>query len=195
MDKPVETPEVSPVVSPATASKPHFNWARLVIWGGLLLFLTVLGVALLRTQQGQPKPGQKAPAFSLTTFEGQQVSLKDLKGKVVLLNFWASWCVTCKDEAAYLEQAWQKYRPGNQVIFLGVAWTDTDSKAKDYIKNYGISYQNGPDLGTHISQSYRITGVPETYVIDKNGVLVDVHLVPFASTSEITGIIDPLLKP
>ena len=92
------------VETPAVTSKFHISWARLVIWGGLLLLLAILGVALLRTQQGQPKPGQKAPAFNLTTFEGQQISLKSLKGKVVLLNFWASWCVTCKDEAPYLEQ-------------------------------------------------------------------------------------------
>ncbi len=187
MDQPIETPAVTP--------KPHISWGRLVIWGGLFLLLVILGVALLRTQQGQPRPGQKAPAFSLTTFEGQQINLKELKGKVVLLNFWASWCVTCKDEAPFLEQAWQQYRPGNEVVFLGVAWTDTDSKAKEYIQNFGITYRNGPDLGTRISQSYRITGVPETYIIDRNGVLVDVHLIPFSSTREITAIIDPLLKP
>jgi len=184
-----------PVETPVATSKLHFSWGRLAIWGSLFLLLIILGVALMRTQQGQPRPGQKAPGFSLTTFAGQQITLKELKGKVVLLNFWASWCVTCKDEAAYLEQAWQQYRSGNEVVFLGVAWTDTDSKAKDYIQNFGISYLNGPDLGTRISQLYRITGVPETYVIDRNGVLVDVHLMPFSSTHEITGIIDPLLKP
>lgn len=183
------------VETPATTSKLHISWGRVVIWGGVLLLLAILGVALMRTQQGQPKRGQKAPAFTLNTFEGQQVSLKSLKGKVVLLNFWASWCVTCKDEAPYLEQAWQKYKSNDAVVFLGVAWTDTDAKAKDYIKNFGITYLNGPDLGTRISQVYRITGVPETYIIDRNGVLVDVHLIPFSSTSEITGIIDPLLSP
>jgi len=81
------------------------------------------------------------------------------------------------------------------VVFLGVAWTDTDAKAKEYIARYRISYHNGPDLRTRISQTYRITGVPETYIIDRNGVLADVHLVPFSSTREITAIIDPLLNP
>ncbi len=183
------------IETPAATPKRHFAWGRLAIWGGLFLLLVVIGIALLRTQQGQPRPGQKAPAFTLTTFEGTRVTLRELKGKVILLNFWASWCVTCKDEAAFLEQAWQKYSARSDVVFLGVAWTDTDSKAKDYIKNYGITYLNGPDLGTRISQTYRITGVPETYIIDRNGVLVDVHLIPFSSTGEITGIIDPLLSP
>jgi cytochrome c biogenesis protein CcmG/thiol:disulfide interchange protein DsbE len=167
----------------------------LIAWGGLLLLLVVLGVALLRTQQGQPRPGQTAPAFTLTTFDGQQTSLESLQGKVILLNFWASWCITCRDEAPYLEQAWQQYQSRDDVVFLGVAWTDTDSKAKAYIREFGITYRNGPDLRTRISQTYRITGVPETYIIDRNGVIVDVHLVPFSSTREITDLIDPLLTP
>jgi cytochrome c biogenesis protein CcmG, thiol:disulfide interchange protein DsbE len=187
MDQTVETP--------AVARKSRIPWGRIAVWGGLLLLLVVLGVALLRKQQGQPRPGQKAPGFNLTTFEGQQISLDDLKGKVVLLNFWASWCITCKDEAPYLEQVWQQYSSRDDVVFLGVAWTDTDSKAKGYIQNFNITYLNGPDLGTRISQTYRITGVPETYIIDRNGVLVDVHLVPFSSKHEITAIIDPLINP
>lgn len=175
--------------------KSRFSWGRLVVWGGLIALLIILGVALLRTQEGQPNPGQTAPTFTLTTFDGKDISLESLKGKVVLLNFWASWCITCKDEAAFLEQAWQQYSARGDVVFLGVAWTDTDSKAKDYIARYNISYQNGPDLGTRISQRYRITGVPETYIIGRDGVLADVHLVPFISKQEITSIIDPLLTP
>jgi cytochrome c biogenesis protein CcmG/thiol:disulfide interchange protein DsbE len=184
-----------PVEVPTKNQKSRPSWGHIIAWGGLLILLIVLGVALLRTQQGQPRPGQKAPAFTLTTFDGRQISLESLQGKVVVLNFWASWCITCKDEATFLEAAWQQYRSRDDVIFLGVAWTDTDSKAKDYIAQYGISYLNGPDLRTRISQTYRITGVPETYIIDSDGMLVDVHLVPFASAREITAIIDPLLKP
>jgi cytochrome c biogenesis protein CcmG/thiol:disulfide interchange protein DsbE len=183
------------VETSAAARKTRISWGRLAAWGGLLLLLIVLGVALMRTQQGQPRPGQKAPAFTLTTFDDQQVSLESLQGKVVVLNFWASWCITCKDEAAYLEEAWQQYRSRDDVVFLGVAWTDTDAKAKEYLARYRISYQNGPDLGTRISQKYRITGVPETYIIDRNGVLADVHLVPFSSRREINALIDPLLSP
>ena len=184
-----------PVEGTTPTRKSRLSWGRLAVWGGLLALLVILGVALLRTQQGQPGPGQRAPSFTLTTFDGAQISSESLQGKVVLLNFWASWCVTCKDEAVFLEQAWQQYRSRGDVVFLGVAWTDVDSKALGYIDHYGITYQNGPDLGTRISQHYRITGVPETYIIDRNGVLADVHLIPFSSTHEITSIIDPLLTP
>ena len=96
--------EQSVEVSTPAQKKSWFSWGRLAVWGGLIALLIILGVALLRTQQGQPNPGQKAPTFTLTTFEGKEVSLESLKGKVVLLNFWASWCITCKDEAAFLEQ-------------------------------------------------------------------------------------------
>ncbi len=184
-----------PVQATIPSRKPRISWGRLAAWVGVLALLIIVGLALKRTQQGQPRSGQKAPAFTLTTFDGSQVSLASLKGKVVLVNFWASWCITCRDEAAFLEQAWQQYRSRNDVVFLGVAWTDTDSKAKEYINQYGISYPNGPDLRTRISQNYRITGVPETYIINRDGMLVAVHLMPFASKQEITSIIDPLLTP
>jgi cytochrome c biogenesis protein CcmG/thiol:disulfide interchange protein DsbE len=113
----------------------------------------------------------------------------------VLVNFWASWCVTCKEEAGYLEEAWRYYQPGGEVVFLGVAWTDTDSKAMEYLKYYDITYTNGPDLGTRIAHRYRITGVPETFIIDRKGTLATVHLIPFASTAEVLSKIDPLLQP
>lgn len=183
------------VERPTVSNLSRIAWGRIVAWGGLLLLLIIIGVALLGTRQGQPRPGQRAPAFTLTTFEGQQISLEELKGKVVVLNFWASWCVTCKDEAIFLEEAWQEYRTRDDVVFLGVAWTDTDSKAKEYLSRYNISYPNGPDLGTRISQTYRITGVPETYIIDRNEVLAHVQLMPFSSTREITSIINQLLTP
>jgi cytochrome c biogenesis protein CcmG/thiol:disulfide interchange protein DsbE len=78
---------------------------------------------------------------------------------------------------------------------LGIAWTDTESASLGYISKFNITYPNGPDLGTTISQAYRTTGVPETYIIDKNGKLASVKLSPYTSLSEIQTAIDPLLTP
>jgi len=80
------------------------------------------------------------------------------------------------------------------VVFLGVAWTDTEKKSLGYIERFGITYPNGPDLGTRISQAYRTTGVPETYIIDRDGNLAYVKLSPFLSLQEIRMAIDPLLE-
>jgi len=135
-----------------------------------------------------------APDFSLTTFDGQEIRLSELKGKVVVLNFWASWCKPCEREAVDLETAWRYYQPSGDVVFLGVDWTDTEKKAEGYLAKFGITYPNGPDLGTRISQAYRTTGVPETYIIDRDGVLAYVKFSPFLSIDEIKSAIDPLME-
>ncbi len=152
-------------------------------------------MVLLRKQQGPVAVGKKPPAFTLTTFDGQQIGPAEMSGKVVLVNFWASWCKPCEQEAPDLESAWEYYQPRGDVLFLGIAWTDTESASLAYIDKFKITYPNGPDLGTTISQAYRITGVPETYIIDKNGILQYYKPSPFTSMAEIQGAIDPLLSP
>jgi cytochrome c biogenesis protein CcmG/thiol:disulfide interchange protein DsbE len=149
---------------------------------------------LLRNQEGPVTVGETAPNFTLTTFEGDQISLEDLKGKVVVLNFWASWCKPCEEEAAELETAWRIYQPRDDVVFLGVDYVDTETEAMVYLEKFDVTYPNGPDLRTQISQAFRIRGVPETYIIDRDGKLAAFKISPFLSLVEIQGMIDPLLE-
>jgi cytochrome c biogenesis protein CcmG, thiol:disulfide interchange protein DsbE len=174
-----------------TSSRPA--WGRIFAWGGLIVLLVVVAIGLLQTQQGPVGIGQRAPDFTLTTFDGEEISLSSLRGKVVMINFWASWCKPCEGEAPDLESAWRYYQPGGEVVFLGIDYVDTESEAMVYLQKFDITYPNGPDLGTRISQAYRTTGVPETYIIDKQGVLRYVKLSPI-SLSELRGAIDPLLE-
>lgn len=175
-----------------TARRPH--WGRIFVWVGVLGLLAILALGLRRAQQGPVSVGDKVPNFSLTTFEGEQIDLVDLQGNVVVLNFWASWCKPCEQEAADLETAWRYYQPRSDVIFLGVDYVDTEPEALKYLEKFDITYPNGPDLGTRISQAFRIRGVPETYIIDQGNVLRSVQIGPFSSLTQLQGMIEPLLE-
>lgn len=92
-----------------------------------------------------------------------------------------------------MEQAWEYYQPTGKVVFLGVDYVDTEPAARVFLKKFNATYPNGPDMGTAISQMFRIKGVPETYVIDTNGSLNYVKIGPFLRADEIKAIVDPLL--
>jgi cytochrome c biogenesis protein CcmG/thiol:disulfide interchange protein DsbE len=171
------------------------RWGRILAWVGLLTLLGIVGIGLIRAQEGPVGPGQRAPDFVLTTFDGEVISSADLEGKVVVLNFWASWCKPCESEAADLETAWRTYQSRGDVVFLGVDYVDTEPEAMVYLEKFDITYPNGPDLRTSISQAFRIRGVPETYIIDQDGVLSHTQIGPFTSLAQIQSVILPLLTP
>ena len=154
------------------------GWVRPLAYGRLLALLGLVGWGLVRAQAG-PREEGPAPDFSLTTFTGELVSLSALRGRVVVINFWASWCPPCREEAAYLERSWRAYRDQG-VVFIGVDYADTDREALAYIDEFDITYPNGPDIGTRISQAYRIQGVPETFFVAKDGTLRGVTIGPLA---------------
>ena len=175
-------------------------WAQIMIWVFLAGLLAIVAMGLNRAQQGTVQPGQVIDNFSLPLYSGYELagksatSIEELRGKVIVINFWASWCKPCEQEAAELQTAWQQYQPTGKVVFLGVDYVDTEPEARVYLKKFGITYANGPDLATRISQYFRIKGVPETYFIDRNGVLQYVQVGPFTSIDQIRAQIDPLLK-
>ena len=177
----------------ATSRRSFWGW--LLAWVGVIALLAVMALGLRRTQEGSITVGSAVPDFTLTTFDGGEITLSDLKGKVVVINFWASWCKPCEQEAADLETAWRLYEPRGDVVFIGVDYVDTEPEARRYLARFDITYPNGPDLRTRISQLFRTTGVPETYFIDKEGKLASIKISPFQNLQEITATVDALLEP
>lgn len=190
MEKTESTP------TPETRSTVRSLPAYVIVAAFALLigFLMLIGWGLNRAQQPPIQVGDMVPPFTLSTFDGKQVNLADLNGKVVVVNFWASWCKPCEQEAADMQTVWLNNQEKNQVIFLGVDWVDTEIPAKQYLEKFQITYSNGPDLRTTISQLFRIKGVPETYFIGKDGRLKDFQIGPFSSAAELQGKIDKLLQ-
>jgi cytochrome c biogenesis protein CcmG/thiol:disulfide interchange protein DsbE len=188
---------------PTTAPAPKRGvplWAQILVWVGLLGLLGVLAGGLLKAKNPILAVRSTVPNFTLPLFSGfeynaaSEVKLADLKGRVVVVNFWASWCQPCRTEAADLESAWQSYADKGQVVFLGVDYVDTEPEARSYMSDFKISYPNGPDMGTRISQLFnRNLGVPETYVVDQQGILRFIQIGPFQSVAEIQSAVDPLL--
>lgn len=138
-------------------------------------FLLTLGYAL--RSEFVSAVGSPAPDFTVSLFDGGELSLADQHGSVVVVNFWASWCSPCRDEAPALERVWGEYGDKG-VIFVGVNVKDVTDNARAFIEEFDITYPNGPDPYDRISKAYRVTGVPETFLIGKDGRLVEQYIGP-----------------
>lgn len=164
------------------------GWMTIGIWVGVFALLALTGWGLLQANATRPEAGQPAPDFDVEFFTGYEwenrpvANLSDLRGKVVVLNFWASWCVECRLEADMIENTWRKYAD-QDVVFLGVAYADVEPKSIEYLSEFNITYPNAPDLGTDIADMYEITGVPETFFIGKDGTIAHVQIGPLNQTT------------
>jgi cytochrome c biogenesis protein CcmG/thiol:disulfide interchange protein DsbE len=116
-----------------------------------------------------PLVGRPAAPFVLRTFDGRDLSLASLRGRVVVLNFWASWCYpACYEEAPALERSWRAYRD-REVSVVGVAIQDQPDAARKFIADFSLSFPNAPDPDGKVSVDYGVYGVPETFFIDRAG--------------------------
>jgi cytochrome c biogenesis protein CcmG/thiol:disulfide interchange protein DsbE len=122
-----------------------------------------------------PLLAKPAAPFTVTLFDGKKVALEDLRGKAVFLNFWASWCTPCRDEARDLEAAWQKVKDKDRV-FLGVALQDNDKDSRESLKEFEVTYPNGKDESGKIAVDYGTWGIPESFFIDPQGRITYKHV-------------------
>jgi cytochrome c biogenesis protein CcmG/thiol:disulfide interchange protein DsbE len=123
--------------------------------------------------------GSRAPSFRAPRFDGGVLSLEDLRGMGVVMNFWASWCPPCRAEARDLDATSRKYRDRG-IVFLGVdIEQDTWDDAREFLREYGISYTTIRDEPGEIARQYQLYGLPTTYFIDKDGVIRSKYVGPF----------------
>ena len=140
--------------------------------------LALLAYGFTTNPRDIPSPlvGRPASAFTLTTFDGAPVMLAALRGKVVVLNFWASWCnPACYDEAPVLERAWRTYRERG-VVVVGVDMQDTAEAARAFIERFGLTFANAPDPQGKVAVEYGVYGVPETFFVARDGTIRAKHV-------------------
>lgn len=173
------------------------NWKRVAVsFAFTLPVIALLAFGLTRDPNAidSPLPGRPAPDFSLPVFENGEgvVSLSDLRGEVVVLNFFASWCLECRYEHAALAMASSMYGPRG-VRFFGVLYNDTPEKGRRWIQQMGGQpYPALHDQGSRTAIDYGLYGVPETFIIDRNGLVVQKKIGPWVF-DELAGAIEKAL--
>jgi cytochrome c biogenesis protein CcmG/thiol:disulfide interchange protein DsbE len=159
--------------------EPKIIFQKLAIAIAAIILISFLGLLVWGLINKQPLTGlsgvtmvnRPAPDFTLKTFTGTTISLKSLIGKSVVINFWASWCPPCRLEAHLLERTWRAYK-NRGVVFIGVDIQDREEDALDYIREFDITYPNGPDTTGEISIDYGVSGIPVTFFVSRTGEII-----------------------
>ena len=145
-------------------------------------------ISIGRATDVRPRP---APDFVLTSFDGQRIQLSDYRGRIVVLNFWATWCPPCRVEAPVLQRAAERLESAG-VTILGIDVWDDQAAAIEFLDEMGVTYPNAEDATRLIPVEFGVTGLPETFVIDRKGVLVRRWMGPLTD-DELDALLAPVL--
>ena len=160
------------------------RWVALVLLAVVLLGLLAVQACTPSSQAvsiGQQEStigvnvGDRAPDFTLTDLDGNQVSLSDFRGKVVFINFWATWCPPCRAEMPEIEALYQQYKT-KDVVVIGVDILETDDKVRQFVERGGYSWIFVIDSTGTVSANYNINAIPTSYFIDREGIIRAVNI-------------------
>jgi len=157
----------------------------------VVAFLIAIGMGTYK-RTDVPTPGKKVPDFTAPLLVGEgDLTLSDLAGKPVVLNFWASWCAPCEDEAPLFKRAHEEY--GDRIAFLGVDIRDAHSDALEFVEDHGLTFPSVRDETMMVYADYGLTGQPETFFIDAEGVLVE-HVPGPVDEESLFQMLDVLVR-
>lgn len=153
------------------------KWRYVFPIAAVLGLLALLAYGFTRDPREIKSPliGKLAPPFTLSLFDGGRFDLESHRGKVIVVSFWASWCVPCREEAPLLEAAWRAYREQG-VVFVGVNVQDQEDAARQFIQEFRFTFPNGPDRGSRIAVDYGVYGIPELFFLDGTGRITYKHI-------------------
>ncbi len=156
---------------PAAPKRTPGSWLKICLIVGPAAAIVALLVWATFAEGRAPQPGDAAPAFTAERLDGSgTLSFDDLKGSPVVLNFWASWCVPCEDEAPLFNAMAERFE--GDVAFVGVNVKDSSDDARAFEERFEVSYPSVRDQGG-IETDYGLTGQPETFLIAKDGTIVE----------------------
>lgn len=160
--------EAVPATTP-TSGAPRLRLVLILL--PAVAFVGLLVVALMNNSPA-PEVGDPAPSFEAELLSGEgELALEELRGKPVVINFWASWCVPCRDEAPMLSEAAARY--GDEVNFVGVDIRDARSSAVEFADRWDLDYVHVRDEDLAIYDDFGLTGQPETFFLDEDGVILE----------------------
>lgn len=157
------------------ASRRTYQVLLAACLAGLVVVIALAAVLLLYEEVPEDMPAksgrktsERMPAFSLALMGGGKLTQAELQGKPALINFFASWCLPCREEMPAIEKLSQEYR-SKEVVFVGVAVDDTESKMREFIARFGVTFPVGLDDGGAVQKAFGVYGLPTTFFIDRQG--------------------------
>jgi len=188
-DQPVglDAPDAGPPVPPPAGR----SLRRLLKVLGVIAAASLALFFIQRNTGSEVRSYSIAPEIEFTTYDGETIRLADLRGQGVVLNFWGSWCGPCRAEAPLLAEAWAREQD-NGIAFIGLTYQDTEQGARRFMAEYGLTYPNGPDVGSKWSRRYAVQGIPATFFIDAEGMLVSQHRGMLISAEDLAQRIDEI---
>ncbi len=156
----------------------------------LLLGFVITGCSPDSAQS--PRVGELAPDFEFQNPDGQPTLLSDLRGKAVLINFWATWCPPCRYEMPYIQQVYDEWT-GKGLVILAINVGENPSQVRKFMQDYGLSFPVLFDTKQIIAQKYNIRGIPTTFFIDKNGVIQEIRPYAFLSKADIEECLNKIM--